>query len=293
VGAEERAINMQSFDQLTPFLWIAQSRLFFMNSGVIISDGAACLVDPGVYPDELDDIAHFVQEQGASVQSIILTHSHWDHILGPERFPGVKVIAQEEYAAAVAVAEAELLKDINRWVEKAKVDRDAPFEIPRPTETFGESMELQVGSLTLWLAHTPGHAPDELAVYHADSGTLWASDILSDIEIPFVTHSLLDYQRTLARLAGLDIRVLVPGHGSATTDPDEARRRLAHDITYLAELRLRVEQAIKQGKTLDETVVACAGMPYHHRQENEEPHRINVQRAYAELDGLNPLIPNP
>ncbi|HYO51027.1 MAG TPA: MBL fold metallo-hydrolase [Chloroflexia bacterium] len=283
----------QSFDQLTPFLWVAQSRLFYMNSGVIISDHQACLVDPGIYPDELDGIAHFVQEQGASLQSIVLTHSHWDHVLGPERFPGVKIIAQEEYAAAVAAGGAVLLKDINQWVEKAKVERATPFEIPPPTETFGESMELQVGSLTLWLVHTPGHAPDELAVYHADSGTLWASDILSDIEIPFVTHSLIAYQRTLARLAGLDIRVLVPGHGCATTAPDEARRRLAHDITYLAELRVRVEQAIKHGLTLDETVAACATMPYRHRQENEEPHRINVQAAYAELAGPTALTPDP
>ncbi|MDQ3929712.1 MAG: MBL fold metallo-hydrolase [Chloroflexota bacterium] len=284
---------MQRFDQLTPFLWVAQSRLFYMNSGVIVSDREACLVDPGIYPDELDGIARFVREQGASVQSIILTHSHWDHILGPERFPGVKVIAQEEYAAAVAVGGAELLKDINQWVEKAKVERDAPFEIPQPTHTFGESMELQVGNLTFWLAHTPGHSPDELVVYHADSGTLWASDILSDIEIPFVTHSLLAYQRTLARLAGLDIRVLVPGHGTPTADPGEARRRLAHDITYLAELRVRVEQAIKQGKTCDETVATCADMPYHHREENEEPHRINVQAAYAELTGQIAPSPTP
>jgi glyoxylase-like metal-dependent hydrolase (beta-lactamase superfamily II) len=284
---------MQRFDQLTPFLWVAQSRLFYMNSGVIISDSHACLIDPGIYPDELDGIARFVQEQGATVQSIILTHSHWDHILGPERFPGVKVIAQEEYAAAVVVGGAQLLKDVNRWVEKAKVERDAPFVIPQPTETFGENMELQIGSLALWLVHTPGHSPDELVVYHADSGTLWASDILSDLEIPFVTHSLLAYQRTLARLAGLDIRVLVPGHGSATTDPDEARRRLTHDITYLAELRVRVEQAIKQGKTLEETVASCTSMPYHHRQENEEPHRINVQSAYAELSSQIAATPNP
>ncbi|HEX9990572.1 MAG TPA: MBL fold metallo-hydrolase [Chloroflexia bacterium] len=285
----------QSFNQLTPFLWVAQSRLFYMNSGILISEGDACLVDPGIYPDELEGIARFVEEQGASVQSIILTHSHWDHVLGPERFPRVKVIAQEEYAAAVAMGGAELLKDVNQWVEKAKVERASPFVIPHPTETFGENMELQVGSLTLWLVHTPGHSPDELVVYHADSGTLWASDILSDIEIPFVTHNLVAYQRTLARLAGLDIRILVPGHGSAATDPDEARRRLTHDITYLAELRVKVEQAIAQGKTQEETVAACASMPYHHRAENEGPHRINVQAAYAELGGqiASTLTPDP
>ena len=67
--------------------------MFFYNSGTLISKGQACLIDPGLRPDEIKAISDFVAERGAVPQTIILTHAHWDHLLGPERLPGFKTIA--------------------------------------------------------------------------------------------------------------------------------------------------------------------------------------------------------
>src|SRR5437870_1335931 len=90
-----------TYIQLNPSLWAGQSRLFYTNHGIFISEGQACLVDPGIYPDEIEAIARFVAERGAITQAIILTHSHWDHILGPEHFPGVRIITQLGYLNAI------------------------------------------------------------------------------------------------------------------------------------------------------------------------------------------------
>ena len=73
----------------TPDLWVAQSDYFLTNSGIFIRDGQAVLIDPCMRRDEIDAIAEFVQAQHAAPRWLVLTHSHWDHILGPERFPGV------------------------------------------------------------------------------------------------------------------------------------------------------------------------------------------------------------
>src|SRR5438270_9548780 len=91
----------QTFSQLAPHFWVTQSELFHTNSGIWIAAGDACLVDPGIYPEEIAGIVRFVADLGATVRMIILTHSHWDHILGPEHFPGVRVLAQAEYRAVV------------------------------------------------------------------------------------------------------------------------------------------------------------------------------------------------
>ncbi|HMA37880.1 MAG TPA: hypothetical protein VKY74_25750, partial [Chloroflexia bacterium] len=101
----------------------------------------------------------------------------------------------------------------------------------------------------------------------------------------FVADSLTRYEHTLAALAGQDIRVLIPGHGTPTTDPPAIRRRLAEDRAYLAELRRRVAQAVQAGQTLAETVAACGDMDYRRPEENADPHRRNVESAYAELGG--------
>ncbi len=275
----------QSFAQLTPDLWVTQSRSLLFNSGLVISEGQACLIDPGLYPGEIEGLARFVAERDAVPQTIILTHSHWDHVLGPERFPGIKTITHAGYLSEVDKHDAGIRHEIMKWEKRAGVRRERPFVIPRPDETFASEMTHTVGDLTLRLAHAPGHAPDQLVVYHADSAALWASDILSDREIPFVSDSLAAYERTLAQLSTWNVRALAPGHGQPTTDPVEIRARLSEDIAYLTELRERVEQAVWQGKTVEETVAICAGMDYRHRADNELPHRLNVESAYLELGG--------
>jgi hydroxyacylglutathione hydrolase len=275
----------RTFAQLTPHLWVAQSGLFHTNSGIFVSDGQACLVDPGIYPYEIEGIKRFLAEREASAQMIVLTHSHWDHILGPERFPGIRVVAHAGYNDIAREHAAVPLKSIASWEAKQGIQRDNPFAIPQPDETFDELLTLGVGSCALRLVHGPGHAPDQLVVYHADDATLWAADMLSDLEIPFVSHDLSAYQRTLDMLSELSIRVLVPGHGHATTDQQEIRTRIAEDIAYLAELRSRVEQALAEGKTVEETVAACSGMAFRNRAENEGPHRTNVESVYLELGG--------
>ena len=85
------------FEQFTPYLWVAQSRLFVTNSGILVDGTEACLIDPGIYPDEIEAIAHFMTARGVAPRSIVLTHGHWDHILGPEHFPGVSVIVHSFY----------------------------------------------------------------------------------------------------------------------------------------------------------------------------------------------------
>lgn len=271
--------------RMTSRLWTVQSRLFHTNSGVWLDDGQACLIDPGIFPDEIEHIARFVREQGAEPVAIILTHSHWDHILGPERFPGVPTIAQAEYLTVVDQYGSQIRREIARWEDQFGLRRTQHFAIPRPDRMFAEAMSQAVGSLTLHLRHAPGHAADQLVAYLAETATLWAADTLSDLEIPFISHSLAAYERTLAELATWDVQVLVPGHGHATRDEAEIRARLAEDRAYLAELRERVERAVAGGLTVDETVERCTDMHFRHPEENAGAHRLNVESAYFEMGG--------
>ncbi len=273
------------YTQLTPNLYVGRSRLFHTNHGIFVSTGQACLIDPGIYYDELDALARFVSGQGATVQSIILTHSHWDHILGPQHFPAARIIAQASYLTSIRDGKDVIIKSIAAWQKEGHIQPAGPFVIPLPTETFDQTTTLMLGSLTLRLTHAPGHAADQLTVYHPESATLWAADMLSDREIPFVSYDLEAYRRTLATLATWDIRALIPGHGHATTDQQEIHDRLTEDIAYLDQLRANVQTALHQGKTMEETVELCLNMPYRNRSENETPHRWNVETAYVQLGG--------
>ena len=280
-------MTKQRFTHLTPSLWVTQSALYATNSGIFLSEGQACLIDPGITPEAIAGIARFVAEQGATPQAIVLTHGHWDHLLGAEHFPGIAIIAHTAYYDVLQARGDDLQRQVAAWEADAGLHRQQPFAAPppRPTLTFDSDMKFTVGALKLCLSHAPGHAPDQLVITHAASGVLWAGDMLSDLEIPLVSHSLAAYERTLARLAELDIRVLIPGHGQPTGDPAEIRARLAADRAYLAEIHARVAQAIAQGKSVAETVALCDDMTFRHPAENRGPHRLNVESAYLELGG--------
>jgi hydroxyacylglutathione hydrolase len=275
------------FTQLTPFLWVVQSRQFNYNSGIAISGGEALLIDPGVFPDEIAEIRQFVADSGVALTSIILTHSHWDHILGPERLPGVRVIMQREAANASPEQRAGTIQEIERWEEENGVERDKPFVLPHQDETFEHDIVVRLSQLELRLIHAPGHWPDEIVVYHQETGTLWAGDMLSDIEVPYVSHSLAAYGQTLAMLERLDIRVLVPGHGRPTDDMDEIRRRLVEDSTYLAELRRKVLEWIEGGELpeMRKSLIVPGFTPSRKLDANLYPHSLNLQTVWQELGG--------
>jgi glyoxylase-like metal-dependent hydrolase (beta-lactamase superfamily II) len=278
-----------SFTEISPSLWVAQSRSLKMNTGVFISEEVACLIDPGLFPDEIEDMARLVANHGARPAMIVLTHSHWDHIVGPEHFPGVKVIAQAKYLDFTRENSTELVKPLAMWEEHVGIKRDRPFVIPQPDETFEEEATVRVGKLTLRLVHVPGHAVDQLAVRHEETGAVWVSDILSDIEIPFVSDNLAAYERTLEMVETWDIRALVPGHGAATIDKEEIRKRIEQDKRYLAEVRKHVERALSEGRTMKEAVRLCDDMEIRYPDINGGSHVLNVESVYMELGGEGDL----
>jgi hydroxyacylglutathione hydrolase len=266
-------------------LAVFPSRSLSYNAGVFMHGREALLVDPGLFPDEIDRIKAHIYGHGASPTHLVVTHSHWDHLLGPEYFPGVPVVQQQEGAAVFAEHHARIEHQVTEWERQSGVRRDMPFLMPEPDQTFTDRLELQVGDKTIELLHAPGHAPEQMVVYDRDERTLWAADMLSDIEIPFVMQSLKAYRRTLDRLAQLEVTTLVPGHGRPASGQTEARARLDTDRAYLAELHSRVEAAIVAGRDAADAISSCADMTYANREQNEDAHRLNVETAFVELGG--------
>ena len=172
-----------------------------------------------------------------------------------------------------------------RWEGRHGSGRAEPFRPPPCDAVARDGETARLGELELQLIHIPGHAADQLAIFEPSAGALWAADTLSDVEIPFVSHSLAAYEATLAKLAALPIRVLVPGHGEPTDDPGAIRGRLEADRHYLAELRARIGRVVAAGGPLEEALAACAAMAFREPAENAGPHRLNVESAYIELGG--------
>ena len=156
------------------------------------------LIDPGYEPEYL---LEQVRLQRKSLEAILLTHGHFDHV------GGVKQIA-EETGCKVYICPEELLMP----------PRFTAGPIPY-TDTYGEGDTLQLAGLSLQVLKTPGHTQGSICLLCGDvlfSGDTLFAGTCGRTDLPGGDHkTILD---SLHRLAGLegDLRVL-PGHGSAST----------------------------------------------------------------------------
>ena len=156
------------------------------------------LIDPGYEPEYL---LEQVRLQRKSLEAILLTHGHFDHV------GGVKQIAAET-GCKVYICPEELLMP-PRFTA-------GPIHY---TDTYGEGDTLRLAGLTLQVLKTPGHTQGSICLLCEDvlfSGDTLFAGTCGRTDLPGGDH--LTIMESLHRLAGLegDFRVL-PGHGGAST----------------------------------------------------------------------------
>ena len=246
---------------------VKRSAIWQMTSTMITAGRSCLVVDPGYFPVELDDLVRRVPK-AATVEAIVFTHSHWDHVVGHAWFPGVPVYASSVLARSVAEggelaarAMAKAWQFDSQWY----VERRGDYAWPKDLRGLDDGGWFNAGPLDIEAILIPGHTPDCLAI--RAENRLLAGDYLSPCEIPFVA-SLADYRRTLKRLITLidsGIDHVIPGHGPQLS-ADEARRIAREDLRNLDAIARCVE---RQDATAAKAIplpraAEVFGMPNHH-----------------------------
>ena len=168
------------------------------------------LVDPGAYSDK---VIAYIREHELKPQAILLTHGHFDHIMGLDgvlrEFP-IPVYAQEE--------EEILLKD-------ASYNASVSYG---PAYTFSgasyikDGQILELAGMTIRAIHTPGHTIGGCCYYIESEHVLFSGDTLFHDSVgrtDFPTGSQSQLVRSIReKLLGLpEETVVCPGHISETT----------------------------------------------------------------------------
>lgn len=184
---------------------------FQENTYLLVDDDgdASVLIDPG---DDDPRIARMVEESGAELQAIWVTHGHLDHIGG---IAGVRRL----WDVPIYLHPADALL-YGEGAVRAALLYGVPFEPPPPPDhDLAEGDRLTLGDVTFDVWHVPGHAPGHVLL-HAP-GVAFGGDCLFAGSIGRTDLPLSDpaaMRRTLARIATLPPETVVyPGHGPATT----------------------------------------------------------------------------
>ena len=177
----------------------------------------AAIVDPG--GDEELLLAE-VKKLGLTVEYIIATHGHPDHVCGNRKIQeatGAKIIM---HAADVDFFEK---PEVKKYFSMLGLEASPPADI-----LVSDGDEIKIGEVIFKVIHTPGHTPGGMCLYcspHLITGDTLFVGGLGRTDFPGGSHKeLLDSIRT--KLLSLPAETIVwPGHGyggSKSTIGDEA-----------------------------------------------------------------------
>ena len=156
------------------------------------------VIDPGY---EAQTVLLEAKRQGKTIQAILLTHGHFDHV------GAVRDIAAET-DCKVYLCEADLAMPPQLTA--------GPLYY---TDLYGEGDVITLAGLSFKVLHTPGHTPGSVCLQCEDS--IFSGDTLfwgscGRTDLPGGSWSTI--QKSLKRLAAVegDFKVY-PGHGDSTT----------------------------------------------------------------------------
>ena len=203
--------------EVVPGVLIATSRRDTTTSTVVVHGNTALLVDPAWEPDELSDLADFLEDSGLRVEAGFSTHAHQDHVLWHPGFGGAPRWTSPAAAELVAEHRGELVDLLGPdWPL-------ALMPLVGKVEALAENVIPWDGHRAEIVVHD-GHSTGHAAVWLPESRVLLAGDMLSDVELPLAQETgLAAYDEALTVLLPFvrQAAVLVPGHGHPTSDPME------------------------------------------------------------------------
>lgn len=188
---------------------------FAENTYLLIVDEKAILIDPGFFdPREVTVFKDDLEESGAELIAICLTHAHVDHIMGLD-----KVL--KEFEVPVYLNHSDLYLWENYPDQALRFGfRTSGFDFT--PEELPEQQDFKVGPFTVDVLFTPGHAPDHVSLYFKEDELLIAGDALfresigrTDLykgDFDLLAQSIKEKLYTLP-----DETKVLPGHGPSTS----------------------------------------------------------------------------
>ncbi|MFK4894564.1 MBL fold metallo-hydrolase [Lactococcus petauri] len=184
------------------------------NAYILSNSAFSILIDPGSQPEKI--IAK-LQEIDKPLTAILLTHAHFDHIMG------LDTLKQAYPNAQVYLHENE-----KEWLKNPELNASAlmlPFTVTCKTtidEYYVCDTPYNLSGLKFHVRYTPGHSIGGISLVFEEEELIFSGDALfagaiGRTDLPSGNHTQL-LQSIKAELFSLpDDYTVYPGHGPSTT----------------------------------------------------------------------------
>ena len=188
----------------------------FAENGYLVvcgENGPGIVIDPGASASSMVQV---IQHENISLDAIILTHAHLDHVEG---VPAIREIAPE---APIFLHEDDL--GLYAAVEMQAKAFNLPLigPLPAPTDSMAHGDELTFGDCKFQIRHAPGHAPGHVVLYEEKEETAFVGDVvflgsIGRADLPGGDFYQLMESIRAQVLSLPDKTRLLSGHGPETT----------------------------------------------------------------------------
>ena len=185
---------------------------------------SAWIIDPGA---EADKIISSLKKRDVEPVSVLLTHGHWDHIMGLpkliENYPSLEIFIGDKDSCYLGKEGGVFIKehcfDLTFLQSfKAEINNLPEADYKLKGGEFLDDCKLKVIA-------TPGHSPGCVCYYSEENNILFSGDTLFANSIgrcDLIGGNYKEMQESLKTLMELDEEsIVLPGHGPTTSIKQE------------------------------------------------------------------------
>ena len=234
-------------DLIRPLAYIFESR----DESILIDTGWGS-------PENIDNLGLELGRIGLTfrdVSRIIITHLHPDHYGSAsmvKQLSGAKIIMHEKdvvfleeryqenskFSEGVAdmLSRHGLPEKEFQNLRNAKIPSPVSVKFVKPDIIINGGEHFHIGGeRSLQVIHTPGHSPGHICLYDQEKKLLISGDhVLPHITPNISLHlhnpgnPLKSYLKSLKQIRGLNVGIILPGHGYCFTDLQQRIREIEH-----------------------------------------------------------------
>jgi glyoxylase-like metal-dependent hydrolase (beta-lactamase superfamily II) len=220
------------------------------NVGLLVGNDHVAVIDDSMKPLAPKLAAHILELTDRSIDFMVNTHVHGDHVGGNALFAknGTVVFAHEN-------------------IRKRLLADPAPAGGPDglPVVTFDDGVTFYLDGIEARVIHVPSaHTDGDSIIHFPAANVIHSGDVVFHAMFPFIdldsggsVDGYIAAQRAVLETADDDTKI-IPGHGALTD-----RAGLETDLAMLVDSRDRVKALVEGGASEDDVLAANPLADYH------------------------------
>ncbi|HIM54507.1 MAG TPA: MBL fold metallo-hydrolase [Gammaproteobacteria bacterium] len=257
--------------------FISNAGFVVTNEGVVVFDA---LGTPSLAHAMLGEIRKITDQP---IKVVVMSHYHADHLYGLQVFKdeGAQVWAPKGTWDYLDSETAENLLESRRTALFPWVTDDT--YLVKPDRIIDQDTKFSLGGHEFMINYFGKvHSDGDMSLLSVTDQTLYSGDIIFEGRLPFVGDAnIIDWIKTLERMQHTQVDYFVPGHGSASNQPQQTM-----DLTYryLKFLLDKLSKAVEDMEQFEEAYEAIDWSEFENETAFDIANRRNAYSVYLFLE---------